>query len=626
MITLLADFFGWIMNLCYKILPNYYLDIILFTFITKILQYPLSLWCHRNSLTMVALMPQINRLKVKFWGDNDRIGEESAALFKREHYHPLLSLVPLAVQIIILMGFVDVIYRITKTDPTALLAKIPVKDGGISIIMPILAGIAAWFLGYCQNRINPLQREQTRAQQMTTNGISIAISLFLGCFVSFGVGIYWVFSNLFSILVQLACNWNMKPKNYINYKALYRSKIELDRLKESSNKAISKEDKKREKEDYKKFFKIVNKHVVFYSESSGFYKYFKNIIEYLLEHSNIVIHYVTNDPKDQIFRIAETNQRIKPYYIGPTKIIPLMMKMDADMVVMTVPDLDKFHIKRSYVRKDIEYIYLVHGLTSMIMCTREGAYDNYDTLFLVGQHQIDEIIRTEEVYKTKKKKLIPCGYSMLDNLIADYEKMDKTPGKYKKILIAPSYQENNILDSCLDTILEKICSGDRCVIVRPHPQYLRRYPQRIEEILKKYQDKIGENLIFETDFSSNSTIYTADLLMTDWSGIAYEFSFATEKPTLFINTPMKVINPNYKKTGMVPTDISFRDKVGASLDPEKLDHINDVVQDMLSNKEKYSAMIRDLREKSVFNIGHAAETGAKYILSSLIEKRKNAKK
>ena len=532
---------------------------------------------------------------------------------------------PLAIQIVILMGFVEVIYQITRSTPDALLARIPVRDGGISWIMPLCAGAAAWFLGFCQNRINPLQREQTRAQQMITNGISIAISLFLGCFVAFGVGLYWVFSNLFSILVQLASNWTMKPEKYINYRALYRSKIELRRLEESVKKNVSKEDKKREKADYKRFFGIVNKHLVFYSESSGFYKYFKNIIAYLLDHSNLVIHYVTNDPHDQIFKIAETQPRIKPYYIGPTKIIPLMMKMDADMVVMTVPDLDKFHIKRSYVRKDIEYIYQVHGLTSTIMCTREGAYDNYDTLFLVGQHQVDEIRRSEEIYRTRPKKLVNCGYSLLDDLIEDYRKMDKTPGKYKRILIAPSYQEDNIMDSCLDVILERICAPDRCVIVRPHPQYIRRFPQRMEDILHRYQDRVGENLVFETDFSATSTIYSSDLLLTDWSSIAYEFSYATEKPTLFINTTMKVINPNYKKVGMEPTDITFRDRIGVSLDPDKLEHIDDVVSDMLSNQEKYAARIRDLREKSVFNVGHAAEAAGKYILSSLLEKSKSRK-
>ena len=73
---------------------------------------------------------------------------------------------------------------------------------------------------------------------------------------------------------------------------------------------------------------------MFYSES-GFYKYFKHIIDYLLSHSNVIIHYVTNDPNDAIFQLAEHQPRIKPYYIGLRKTITLMMKMDADMVVMT---------------------------------------------------------------------------------------------------------------------------------------------------------------------------------------------------------------------------------------------------------------------------------------------------
>lgn len=41
----------------------------------------------------------------------------------------------------------------------------------------------------------------------------------------------------------------------------------------------------------------------------------------------------------------------------------------------------------------------------------------------------------------------------------------------------------------------------------------------------------------QTDFSSNSTVFEADLLVTDWSGIAYEYAFATNKPVLFVDTP-----------------------------------------------------------------------------------------
>ena len=102
----------------------------------------------------------------------------------------------------------------------------------------------------------------------------------------------------------------------------------------------------------------MNKHLVFYSESSGFYKYYQGIIEWLLAHTNLTIHYITSDPEDQIFALAEKEDKIRAYYIGEKRLITLMMKMDADVVVMTMPDIENFHIKRSYIRKDIEYIYI----------------------------------------------------------------------------------------------------------------------------------------------------------------------------------------------------------------------------------------------------------------------------
>lgn len=63
---------------------------------------------------------------------------------------------------------------------------------------------------------------------------------------------------------------------------------------------------------------------MFYSESSGFYKYYRGMIEELLENSDIVIHYVTSDPEDQVFQIR--HERFKAYYIGEIKLITLMMK------------------------------------------------------------------------------------------------------------------------------------------------------------------------------------------------------------------------------------------------------------------------------------------------------------
>ena len=617
---LLVALFSYIMDACYAVVPNYWVDIILFTFVTKILQLPLSLWCHRNSLTMVALMPETNRLKAKYFGDNERIGEESAALFKREHYHPLLSLVPLGVQIVILMGFVKVIYRIARENPGSPIALVPATDGGIAWIMPLAAGAAALTLGLCQNHINPLQHEQSRAQQITTNGISIAISLFLGCFVGMGVGLYWAFSNLFSILVQLACNAILRPSKYIDYPALRASQAELARLHELGRTTVSREDRRREREHYRRFFKVANKHLVFYSESSGFYKYFKNTIAYVLAHSNLVVHYVTNDPNDQVFEIAKREPRIRPYYIGPVKIIPLFMKMDADMVIMTTPDLDRFQLKRSYVRKDVEYCYQPHGVCSMTMVTREHAYDAYDTFFGTGPHQFKEIRAMEKYYGTPEKRLVPAGYGLLDDLVESVRSLQKPENGPKTILVAPSYQADNILDSCLDGLLGALVGKGFRVIVRPHPQYKKRYPARMEALVEKWRNRLDENFVFETDFSSNTSTFTADVLVTDWSTIAHEFAFSTLRPVLFIDTPMKIVNPNYKAYGLPVTDIEWRNQIGISLKPEEAVKAMDAVRKLLDEGFSQSERLREFRDRVVFSVGHFGDTTGRYILSRLVER------
>ena len=626
----LVKFFAWLMEWCHSWCPNYWADIVIFTLLTKVLQFPISLWCQVNSLKMVSIMPQSNRIKMDHYGDSDAIGEETAALFKREKYHPMLSLVPLAIQIVILMAFVKVIYGIGDrlTVPGAakpLIACVPWTDGGLAWLMPLFAGAAAWLLGYTQNIFNPLQHEQTRTQQIITNGISICISLFLGCFVAAGVGLYWAASNIFSILVQLCENLVIPPKKHVDYHALRRSQAELRKFEDGLKKkaVVSPEDKKREKADYKRFFHVANKHLVFYAEGGGYYKYFQSVVEWLIAHSNVTIHYVTNDPKDGVFSLAGKNPHVRAYYIGPVKIIPLFMKMDADMVVMTTPDLNTYQLKRSYVKKDVEYVYIDHGTSSVSMVFRKGAFDNFDTIFLVGRFQIAEHRRIEELYGLKAKKLVPAGYAYLGDLMRNYVEKPRSAGV--QVLIAPSYQKDNILDLCLDDVL----SGLRKVegikaILRPHPQYVRRFAAKIQAIEEKFK---GESwIVLDTDFSKPPALYESDIVVTDWSSISFEFSLVTKRPSILINTPPKVINPDYGKIGIVATDVTFRDRIGVSLDVDKVDTIGDVVNDMVSHPDVFRGRIEDLLDTEFYDPLKSAEASGKYILDTLISKKKGTKK
>ena len=671
---------GHVMRFCYNLLRSYGPAILLFTLITKLVLLPVGIWVHKNSIKVVQLQPELNRIKARFFGDGDAIAEAQGALYRKAGYHPLASLIPLALQLILLMGLVSVIYhpmdhllrlpaettdaftallcQLTGADPESSslqlqvvgavhsgqyaqqfaqlgkadalqqiealktsffgidLGTAPVQAGGTALVMPLLAGLSAFLLCVAQNRMNVLQSEQGKLNKYGTLIFSVGLSLYLGAFVPAGVALYWMASNLLAIVQLLILNRVISPRRYVDYEALEESKKALAELRQVGG-TRSRETTAREKADYKRFFSIANKHLVFYSESSGFYKYYEALIAELLRRSNVVIHYITSDPDDQIFELAKENERIQAYYIGERKLITLFMKMDADVVVMTMSDLENYHYKRSYVRKDITYIYLFHYPLSTHMVLHTGALDHYDEILCVGEFQFDEIRAAERLYGTPEKKLIACGYGQLEKLYNAYQKADKTQHERPRILIAPSWQAENILDTCIDDMLNCLLGKGYDVTVRPHPEYKKRYRARLDALVARWQSYQGGDLFFETDFSGNESIYSADTVITDWSGTAYEFSLVTLKPSIFIDTPPKINNPDYVKLGIEPLEFSLRDQVGVRVKPDALDALPDAVQKLLADNAGYAERILAVRERYIANFGSFGKAAYRAVMDAI---------
>ena len=609
----IVDGLIWLINACYMLCHNYWVAILLFTLLTKIILLPLSVWVQKNSIKTVRMEPELNHIKATYFGNSDKISEEQYKLFKKEKYSPLLDLVPLFVQLALLMGVVEAVKLGTD------LTSIPAQEGGITLLMPVCAALSAWIMCFVQNKINVLQAEQGALNQYGTLIFSVGLSLYLGLFVSLGVGFYWICSNLLSVLQLVLLNIWINPKDYIDYEALEKSKEELQQTRQfmASQKKESRNNpyKDKEKADYKRFLSGPKKKIVFYSEKNGFYKYYKNIIEEIIRRTNIVIHYITSDPRDEVF--AMESEQFKPYYIGDNKLIVLMMKLETDIMVMTTPDLENFHLKRSYVKKDIEYIYVPHDVNSSNLTFHKNALDHFDTIFTSGPKNKEELAEREEKFQLPKKKLVEWGSSVIDNMITAYEAMDDKVKEQKTVLIAPSWQKDNILDSCIEQLLDHLKGCGYRVIVRPHPQYVRHFEEKINALIQKYEPA---GIEIQKDFSSNKTVYTADVLLTDWSSIAFEYAFSTLKPVLFINTPMKVVNPDYQELSSVPIDIELRDKVGISLEPAQVSRVKEAVDELLESQRFTKESMAKMRDYYIYNIGKSGSVGAKYMIERLMEK------
>ena len=90
------------------------------------------------------------------------------------------------------------------------------------------------------------------------------------------------------------------------------------------------------------------RNIVFYAEDAPSTVHFEGIIEELTGPLKQKICYLTSSSDDPILNTKNPN--ILPFYIGEgMQRTSLFMNLKANVFVMTMPDLETFHIKRSKV-------------------------------------------------------------------------------------------------------------------------------------------------------------------------------------------------------------------------------------------------------------------------------------
>ena len=358
--------------------------------------------------------------------------------------------------------------------------------------------------------------------------------------------------------------------------------------------------------------------IVFYSESSVIlYPYVEEIINEL-EKRDQKICYVTSSKNDPVLK----NKEIKTFYIGDGSArTKFFLELKTRVLIMTMPDLDTYYIKRSKTFP-VNYIYLFHSMNSTHMEFQKGAFDHFDTIFCVGQHQIQEIRATEQLYNLKQKKLVECGYGLLDKLLKSRPSHSQenflSKNNKKKILIAPSWGKQNLLETVGIDLVKILLDAGYHVTVRPHPMTIKKSPKLIKQIKEKFEK--NPDFLLDTNTSSFEQLFSSYALITDWSGIGHEYAFVCERPVIYVDVPKKARNKEYDKIGFVPLEISIRSKIGEIISIQNLGSIPERIEFLYGHITDFQSKIKKIRDDTVFNIGKSGEAAANEIIRIINEK------
>ena len=364
--------------------------------------------------------------------------------------------------------------------------------------------------------------------------------------------------------------------------------------------------------EVKRFKKLDKKDrsIVFYLESESDFIFFKPVVEKLTQEYDTKICYITSSKTDSM--LSSNNKNILPFYIGDgIARSNFFINLEASIIVMTMPDLETFHIKRSKVYP-VHYVYIFHSLNSTQRAYTNTAFDNFDTLFCTGNYQIIEIQERERKFNLNKKNLVKHGYGRLDTLINEARNTDmkKSASDNKVVLIAPSWGANGLIETKGEEIVSILLDSGFDVILRPHPMTIKKSNNIIQKIEKKFKDKL--NFKLETDIKNMESFFLCDCMISDLSGAAIEYSFTFEKPILYIVTPEKIVQE--KQIDLVSLEEKIRPQIGEVITLSQLSLLPSKINQFLLSQNKFKEKIKKIREETVFNIGNSADQGAKYFL------------
>ena len=359
--------------------------------------------------------------------------------------------------------------------------------------------------------------------------------------------------------------------------------------------------------------------VVFYSENENSMLIFKSLISELTNKHNLNICYVTSSKDESILK--KPNNRIKSFFIGDGVVrTKFFLNLKAKILIMTMPDLETFHIKKSKVYP-VHYVYLFHSMVSTHLIYRRSAFEHFDSIFCVGNYQLDEIRSTEKLYDLKPKNLIRYGYGHLDNLLEKYSKRIRLPKNNENklhILLAPSWSDDGLFENFGEKVIDILLREGYKVTFRPHPMTQKKSKKKINRMSEKFSK--NESFLLEQNISNFDSFLFSDIMITDWSGAALEFAFAFEKPVLFIDVPKKINNPEYEKIPQVPIEVSIREKIGKIILPTDLELIPNEIKMLYGQTKELRDKITKIRNELIFNVGESKKDGAEEIIKLLNER------
>ena len=219
----------FIMELLYKVIPNWGVSIIIMTALLKFAMFPLTRKSAMGTLKMQQIQPRMQEIQAKYKDNPQKMQQETAKMYKEVGYNPMAGCLPLILQFIILIamynlfnnyfefrgasfipGWIDDLSRGDHIGG-AFKYEIPILRWNYVRVLPVIYVISQLLFGKITQNGGTAASANQGQMKLMMYGMPIFF-FFIFYNAPAGLLLYWTVSNVIQLAQQLVINKTMRGK------------------------------------------------------------------------------------------------------------------------------------------------------------------------------------------------------------------------------------------------------------------------------------------------------------------------------------------------------------------------------------------------------------------------------
>ena len=343
-----------------------------------------------------------------------------------------------------------------------------------------------------------------------------------------------------------------------------------------------------------------------FSDHKRYWNNFEPICDQF-EKRGLPLLFLTASPDDPA--LQKTYQHVQCRFIGEgNHAFAKLNFLKADILLSTTPGLDVYQWKRS---KDVKwYVHVLH-MASDPTGYRMFGLDYYDALLFSGEYQVAQTRQLEALRCLPPKEIRLVGVPYLDKMLQRLEEEPAPKEHPVTILLASSWGKSSLFSRYGERIIEAALSTGYHVIVRPHPQSFISEKELVDRLMQAFPE--SDQLEWNRDNDNFQVLRRSDLMISDFSGVIFDFSLVFQKPVIYADTSFD--KGPYDAWWLEEDLWTFQalPKIGRQLTEDNLGSLKALIDEML-NDPFYLNAIAQAREETWCHMGQSASLIADYMI------------